>query len=184
MFFYICHQINHYILRSSDANGSKNVRTLIMGGILYILLHAYLFSESNHLYKYRYYFYYLLILDAFVIGVIYKLYYGESIVNELSNDKKKTEKIEEDKINEDTLTILDDKSENKSENKSEKENDKLMKNDKLDIKLKDDKSTKDDKLIKNNKLENKSKDSKSTKDNKSAKKSKIEKSYDSTYDSA
>lgn len=96
MFFFICHQINHYIFNSSDPNGSKNVRTLILGGILYILLHAYLFSESNPLYQYRYYFYYIFLLDAFVMATIYKLYYGTSILYELyCNSEKDNEPNDE-----------------------------------------------------------------------------------------
>lgn len=62
MFFYIFHHINHYLFKPTDkphsneqplaadqaagkSDAAVNVRTLIMGGIAYILFHGYLYSK-------------------------------------------------------------------------------------------------------------------------------------------
>ena len=85
MFFYLFHNINH----SNSSNkvnenyGAKNVRTMVLGGICYIILHAMIFTESNPLYFYGYYIYYMFLLDVSVMAVIYKMYYSRSILNEL-----------------------------------------------------------------------------------------------------
>lgn len=85
MFFYIAHNINHYMLSSDDADGAKNVRTLIYGGICYILLHAYLYNADCPYYLYRHYIWYLFVLDALTMAVVYKNYYGRSIICEINS---------------------------------------------------------------------------------------------------
>lgn len=95
MFFYIFHQINKLITDSKLSNGARNVRTIIYGGICYILLHAYLNKTNGPLHKYKEYVYYLLVLDILVMAVVYKTYYGRTILKELT-------KYEEDVFDEKT----------------------------------------------------------------------------------
>ena len=127
MFFYIFHNIVHYgvpINENIDSNGAKNVRTIIFGGICYIILHAYLYNESCPYYQFRHYLYYLLLLDIFVMGITYKLYYGRSMLNELHEnetdeyDEKRHKYIKNNNIITQT-NILNDKT--KTETKIETE---------------------------------------------------------------
>jgi hypothetical protein len=86
MFFYIFHQINHAIRKDDDTGGSVNTRTLIFGGLFYILTHAYISTPGNFFNFYRDYLWYIFILDCSVMGYTYKSYFGRSIFKEITID--------------------------------------------------------------------------------------------------
>ncbi len=84
MFFYIFHHMNHYLFKPADkTDGAINVRTLIMGGIAYILFHGFLYSKNMREYYFKDYFWWIFALDVCSVSVIYRSYYGESIVGEI-----------------------------------------------------------------------------------------------------
>lgn len=84
MFFYIFNKIGHKLKSKDDLDGAVNTRTLLLGGIAYILVHALIFTPGSSLYFYRHYLTYLFLLDCFVMGIEYKLYYGRNIMHELN----------------------------------------------------------------------------------------------------
>jgi hypothetical protein len=84
MFFYIFHHINHYLFKPADkTDAAINVRTLIMGGIAYILFHGFLYSKNMREYYFKDYFWWIFALDVCSVSVIYRSYYGESILGEI-----------------------------------------------------------------------------------------------------
>ncbi len=95
MFFYIFHKINQNIKQKDELEGTVNTRTLIMGGICYILMSAFLSTPNNPLNFYRHYLWYFLVLDFCVMAVHYKLYFGRTILKELKpyEDDKYNEEI-------------------------------------------------------------------------------------------
>jgi hypothetical protein len=79
MFFYIFHHINHYLFTPLDKTDvAVNVRTLILGGIAYILLHGYLNRSTLSNYVFKAYFWWVFAIDFIAMSVIYKNFYGES----------------------------------------------------------------------------------------------------------
>jgi hypothetical protein len=92
MFFYIFHHINHYLFKPLDkTDAAVNVRTLILGGIAYILLHGYLNGPTLFSYVFKDYFWWIFAIDVVAMSVIYRNFYGESIINEISNTFGKKE---------------------------------------------------------------------------------------------
>ncbi len=84
MYFYIFHQINQVLRKDKDEDGSVNVRTLILGGIMYIITHAIISNPNSSMYLYKNYLLYFFLLDVFAMGIIYKKYYGRSILKEMN----------------------------------------------------------------------------------------------------
>lgn len=85
MFFYTIHSIPW---GKDMPNGKRNTRTFLFGSILYILTFALLFSKyakitSPILYYFKDWFPYVLAADAAAMAVTYKLYYGNTILNEM-----------------------------------------------------------------------------------------------------
>ena len=71
MFFYLFYNST---LIKSNSEGQKNINTLIYGSIIYIILHAILFSRSESTVKnLRTYYWLLFILDCTSIGFTYLL---------------------------------------------------------------------------------------------------------------
>jgi hypothetical protein len=100
MFFYIFHHINHYLFKPLDkTDASVNVRTLILGGIAYILLHGYINGPTLSSYVFKDYFWWIFSIDVIAMSVIYRNFYGESIINEISNTfgKKDEQVVKADK---------------------------------------------------------------------------------------
>jgi hypothetical protein len=92
MFFYIFHHINHYLFKPVDkTDAAVNVRTLILGGIAYILLHGYLNGTTLSSYVFKDYFWWIFSIDVIAMSVIYRNFYGESILNEIGNTFSKKE---------------------------------------------------------------------------------------------
>jgi len=118
MIFYAVHKINHSFDLENDTYGSKNVRTLIIGGMIYILLHAYIFNPTSKLYDFRYYLYYMMLLDVATMGVVYKMYYGTSLL-EFFSDTNKSSDTQEDTQEDIQETKPENKPEIKQEIKSE-----------------------------------------------------------------
>lgn len=81
--------------KDEDKDGAINTRTLILGGVFYIITHAIVSTPGNPLNLYKHYILYFLILDAFVMGIIYKQYYGRTILKELN--EYETDKFDESK---------------------------------------------------------------------------------------
>lgn len=86
MFLYLIHKLNHGLFKSDNkSDGAINVRTIIFGGIAYILFHAWINSEQMKDYFVKDYFLWILLIDIFAMATTYKLYYNRSILNELKN---------------------------------------------------------------------------------------------------
>lgn len=109
MYFYIFHHINHYIspLKNveSERHGARNVRTLLFGGIMYIFTAAFLYSQHYQnfissvffLSALRDWFVWFIVLDVFAMAIIYKLYWGDTILREMReafNEKEKSSTVE------------------------------------------------------------------------------------------
>jgi len=72
-------------------NGKRNTRILFISLIVYIFLHAILFElrETNLICKMLHgYFIWIILSDILLMAVIYKLYYGRYILNELNPIEK------------------------------------------------------------------------------------------------
>ncbi len=84
MFLYLFHKLNHSLFKSKNkSDGALNVRTIMFGGIAYILFHAFINSSQMKNYFFKDYFWWLMLLDIFVMGIIYKMYYNRSMFKEL-----------------------------------------------------------------------------------------------------
>jgi hypothetical protein len=151
MFFYIIHQINHNLKKDDETEGSINARTLIFGGMLYIITHAIVSTPGNFLNFYNNYLWWMFLLDCCVMGYIYKSYFERSIPKEIiifdnneydeknhnyikkenkDNDKKLDLDIEEEKskIKEEINKISDlelVEKENKDDKKDDKKDEKM-----------------------------------------------------------
>lgn len=121
MYFYLFHQINHGIspLESteSEGHGARNVRTLLFGGLAYIFTAAFLFSQNYQqlissvfvLMALRDWFMWFLLLDIFAMAIVYKRYWGGTILKEFkdvwkSNEEKKASALSESKLENDEQT--------------------------------------------------------------------------------
>jgi len=72
-------------------NGKRNVRILFISLIVYIFLHAILFElkDANIFCKiFHGYFIWILLADILLCAILYKSYYGRSILNELNPMEK------------------------------------------------------------------------------------------------
>jgi hypothetical protein len=91
MFYYLFHKLP---LWRDLPDSKRNIRTFLLGTIVYILFHAFLFSkysEINHNIKlYRNYIYYLWVADALGMAVIYKNYHTKNILSESTLQKQLT----------------------------------------------------------------------------------------------
>ena len=117
MFFYIFHHLNHYLFRPTDkTDAAVNVRTLIFGGIAYILLHGYLNKSTLSSYPFKDYFWWIFAIDVIAMSVIYRNYYGESIINEISNTfgKKEEPPVKNDKDMNTKVSYFNNDKESKS----------------------------------------------------------------------
>jgi hypothetical protein len=87
MFYYMIHSVPW---GSTLAQGKRNVRTIIFGSLLYIILHAYLYKAGSALnlglYDFKEYIYYIIGLDMFAMAITYKLYYNRSILHEFKGN--------------------------------------------------------------------------------------------------
>ena len=100
MFFYLLHISP---LWKDLENGKRNVRTFICGTFCYILLHAYMFSAKNKTVKLlRNYIWYIIMADCAAMAASYRIFYGRSILNELSTSHEK------DKFDEETHKWIKD----------------------------------------------------------------------------
>jgi hypothetical protein len=121
MFFYIFHHLNHYLFRPTDkTDAAVNVRTLIFGGIAYILLHGYLNKSTLSSYPFKDYFWWIFAIDVIAMSVIYRNYYGESIINEISNTfgKKEEPQVKNDKDMNTKVSYFNNDKESRSTNSS------------------------------------------------------------------
>ncbi len=143
MFFYIFHQINHNIRYLDDSEGAVNTRTLILGGIAYIITHAIISTPGSSLYFYKDYLWYFFLLDCCVMAVHYKLYFGRSILKELNSyetdeynekehkykketDKNISEIIQDNNIKEENNKTINEIKEENIEEKSSKSSSKKI----------------------------------------------------------
>ncbi len=123
MFFYIFHQINHNIRYLDDSEGAVNTRTLILGGIAYIIIHAIISTPGSSLYFYKDYLWYFFLLDCCVMAVHYKLYFGRSILKEFNDYETdeydmKNHKYKKQKNNKTILKVIQDVNIKEDNNKS------------------------------------------------------------------
>lgn len=82
----ICYILHQLPIWKKVPNGKRNVRIMILGLVLYILLHALAFEykDSNLLFKtLNGYFFWFLVADIFACACLYRIYYGRSILREL-----------------------------------------------------------------------------------------------------
>jgi hypothetical protein len=85
MFFYLIHTLPH---STNLDDGNRNVRTIFLGIILYIIFHATIFSDFVHdklppLTSLRSYFYYIFVADLLTITTLYKIRYDKILWTEL-----------------------------------------------------------------------------------------------------
>ena len=88
MFFYLIHNLPW---GNELEPGKRNVRIFIIGTVCYILLHALLYTNkvnfspifSTIIYTIKRYFWWIVLVDAIAMSIIYKLYYGRNILTEL-----------------------------------------------------------------------------------------------------
>lgn len=94
MFFYIVHKSPFW---NKMSNKERNIRTFISGATLYAGLFIFMYSKfaegKKELTFIRNYMYYVLMIDIVAMAVIYKLYYGKSILdssdsNQIPNSNK------------------------------------------------------------------------------------------------
>ena len=91
-FFFILHHILSAIFDEQQMSDvRRNCLTLVVGTICYFLVYGYVtsnYSSGNWLFKALHDWYgYLIIIDIFSVGIIYRSYYGRSIVNEIGDDQ-------------------------------------------------------------------------------------------------
>lgn len=132
MFFYIIHQIIHYLLPSGENEedqGKKNVRTFIFGGVLYIILFGLLHSpllqtavSANVMLQIlRDWFVLFLLLDVGAMAITYKLFWSRSITHEvkeivaLKNEESESESESEPELELDARSDVSVEDESKSE---------------------------------------------------------------------
>lgn len=87
----LCYILHKTPIWKNVSPGKRNVRILCLGLVLYLFLHAiaYEFKDKGFLGKFfSGYFIYFIVADLFLCGIEYKLYYGRSIMNELSPYEK------------------------------------------------------------------------------------------------
>lgn len=103
MLFYLLHNlINNLEFTQSWAESKKNIFTFIIGATCYILLYVfaeYLQRKSGYLIfeLFHKFFFYFVIVDAVAMAVLYKLYWGRSILNEtMPNEDSNWDFKEED----------------------------------------------------------------------------------------
>ncbi len=81
VYFYLIHNLPW---GESLGDGKRNVRTLFIGAILYILTHTFLWSSAGAPFKlFRNYLFWIFVADIVTMGAIYKMYYGESMLREI-----------------------------------------------------------------------------------------------------
>ncbi len=89
MLFYLLHNlINNLQLTDGWKESKKNCLTFIVGATIYILLYVlaeYLQRKTGYLVfeLFHKFFFYFVIIDAITMAVLYKLYWGRSILNEI-----------------------------------------------------------------------------------------------------
>jgi hypothetical protein len=94
MFFYLIHSLPH----SADLNEKKrNVRTIFIGGMLYLFFHAVLFNKYfgtklKYLSLLKPYFFYVLGADILTMNMLYKISTGKWLISELDFNYSKEEK--------------------------------------------------------------------------------------------
>lgn len=86
MLWFIIHHIVQSLISASDQ--TKNLITFLSGTVFYTLFYAYLgaLDYANHKFgKYLYnFFIYVIIADAIAIAIIYKNFYKQTIINEIT----------------------------------------------------------------------------------------------------
>jgi len=90
-FFFIIHHLFSLIFDTSMSDVRRNCLTLVVGSICYFLLYGYVtanYSTGNWLFRaLRDWYGLLIVIDIFSVGIIYRSYYGRSIVNEIGDDQ-------------------------------------------------------------------------------------------------
>ncbi len=85
MFFYLIHSIPHSKALTEE---KRNLRTIVFGGLVYVGLHAFLFSDFIESYyesltMLRQYFYYMLVVDLMLLIFLYKIQYDKLIITNI-----------------------------------------------------------------------------------------------------
>jgi hypothetical protein len=88
MFFYLIHNLPW---GQDLQQGKRNVRTLIIGSVCYILFHALLYADrinfppmfSTMVFIVRRYFWFIFAADLIAMSVLYKIAYGRTIFSEI-----------------------------------------------------------------------------------------------------
>ncbi len=90
MLYYTIHQSSIW---NDLPNGKRNVRILVISLFIYIILHAIVYELRNDFLIAKLihgYFFYILFVDFFASAILYKTYYGRTVLQELNpyeNDK-------------------------------------------------------------------------------------------------
>lgn len=73
------------------SNGKRNVRILVISLFIYIMLHAIAYELKDDFIIAKIihgYFFYILFIDFFASAILYKIYYGRTILEELAPYEK------------------------------------------------------------------------------------------------
>jgi hypothetical protein len=144
MFWFILHQIvknlDYYTIET------RNLTVFLFGGLLYAITHSYIscssFKKDSFLSKLAMWYTYIMITDAFAMGVIYKNKFNESICREVKETigKNAGNKENNKHITKKTIILEDSVDEN------------TIEEDIKDVEIKDLQDIKDDESIKSDNL--------------------------------
>ena len=95
MLFYIVHNLIQ-AYRENWSESQRNCFTFAIGGTLHVLLYVTLqylarVNSSPYLELLSRFYGFIVLIDAFTMAILYKVYWGRSILNEMSDDKDKWE---------------------------------------------------------------------------------------------
>jgi hypothetical protein len=107
MFFYLFHHLNHSDGKNMNDpdyhHGARNVRTFLMGSIAYIFLAAFLYSSQYQgfvsslffLSALRDWLLWFIAVDAIAMAIVFKQYWGFSILRE---GKEALDMVDDEKV--------------------------------------------------------------------------------------
>lgn len=123
MIFYFIHNLPIW---NDIENGKRNVRILMITMVLYMILHFLVneYADTNTVCCFmKIYFNFILLADIFINAITYKLYYGRSVLYEMSDTDIKEKHV----YNDETHKYSERKNDSSKKNKKNKKNKKEIK---------------------------------------------------------
>jgi len=90
MFFFLLHHLFTLLFDGVLTDLRRNCITFLLGTVLYVLCWGFLFNRFSHwlAQTIQDFFWYFVVADVAVMAIIYRSYYGRSIVSELDPDSQ------------------------------------------------------------------------------------------------